>query len=169
MGVLDEPAIVFLSFLRSCKGRADEPAKAASEQDVVYTKAGTDELKLDVARPAGKEGLFPAVLLIHGGAWRAGNKSDVRPIAGEFTKRGYVAVAPAVSVLPQGSVSRAGSRCEGGRALDQDQREEVSGRPRSHRGDRLFGGGAPGPHAGPDGPERWTRRGRVRRVRRTAG
>jgi acetyl esterase/lipase len=85
----------------SANGRADEPAKASSEQDVVYTKAGTDELRLDVSRPAGKDGMFPAVLLIHGGAWRAGNKSDMRAISGEFTKRGYVAVAPQYRFCPK--------------------------------------------------------------------
>ncbi len=80
---------------------ADEPAKAAGEQDVVYAKAGALDLKLDVSRPAAKEGLFPAVVVIHGGAWRQGNKADVRAIAGEFTKRGYVAVAPQYRFCPK--------------------------------------------------------------------
>jgi acetyl esterase/lipase len=80
---------------------ADEPAKAAGEQNIVYTKGGTVELKLDVSRPEGKGGLFPAVVLIHGGAWRAGNKSDVRGIASEFTKRGYVVVAPQYRFCPK--------------------------------------------------------------------
>ncbi len=82
-------------------GTADEPATPASERDVVYTKAGPDELKLDVSRPAGNDGVFPAVLVIHGGAWRAGNKSDVGPIMAEFTKRGYVAVSPQYRFCPK--------------------------------------------------------------------
>jgi acetyl esterase/lipase len=93
-------AIGFLWFTALAYG-GDEPAKASSEQDVVYTKAGADELKLDIARPAGKDGVFPAVLVIHGGAWRAGNKSDVRPIMAEFTKRGYVAVSPQYRFCPK--------------------------------------------------------------------
>jgi acetyl esterase/lipase len=92
--------IVFLWFL-SVACPADEPAKTANEQDVIYTKAGTDELKLDVSRPPGKDGLYPAVIVIHGGAWRQGNKADVRAIAGEFTKRGYVAVAPQYRFCPK--------------------------------------------------------------------
>jgi acetyl esterase/lipase len=80
---------------------ADEPAKALSEQDVVYAKAGADELKLDIARPSAKEGVFPAVLVIHGGAWRQGDKSNVRPILGEFTKHGYVAVSPQYRFCPK--------------------------------------------------------------------
>ena len=55
-------------------------SRSATEQDIVYTKAGAAELKLDLARPAEGDGPFPAVLVIHGGAWRQGNKADVRPI-----------------------------------------------------------------------------------------
>jgi acetyl esterase/lipase len=80
---------------------ADEPAKAAALNDIVYTKAGGAELKLDVARPAAKEGMFPCVVVIHGGAWRAGSKNDMRGIAGEFAKRGYVAVAPQYRFCPK--------------------------------------------------------------------
>ena len=93
-------SIGFLWFL-SVACPAEEPAKTANEQDIVYSKAGTDELKLDVSRPPGKDGLFPAVLVIHGGAWRQGNKADVRAIAGAFTKRGYVAVAPQYRFCPK--------------------------------------------------------------------
>jgi acetyl esterase/lipase len=79
---------------------ADEP-KAATERDIVYAKAGATELKLDVARPAQGEGPFPAVLVIHGGAWRAGTKSDVGAVAAEFVAHGYVAVAPAYRLCPK--------------------------------------------------------------------
>jgi acetyl esterase/lipase len=92
---------IVLVALAAATCAADEPAKAASELNIVYTKAGTDELKLDVSRPDGKDGLFPAVVLIHGGAWRAGNKSDVRGISSEFTKRGYVVVAPQYRFCPK--------------------------------------------------------------------
>jgi acetyl esterase/lipase len=80
---------------------ADEPAKAVFEQDVMYAKAGIDELKLDIARPPGKDGVFPAVLVIHGGAWRAGNKSSVRQAMEHLTKRGYVAVSPQYRFCPK--------------------------------------------------------------------
>jgi acetyl esterase/lipase len=90
--------IVWLSAV-ACRG--DEPAKAVVEQDVVYKTAGSEELKLDIARPAGKEGLFPAVLVIHGGAWTAGNKSSVRPVMGDLAKRGYVAVSPQYRFCPK--------------------------------------------------------------------
>src|SRR5262249_9434887 len=57
---------------------AADPPKVATENDIVYTKANGSELKLDIARPAEGEGPFPVVFVIHGGAWRAGNKNDNR-------------------------------------------------------------------------------------------
>jgi acetyl esterase/lipase len=79
---------------------ADEP-KAGAIQEIVYTKVGSTELKLDLLSPASGEGPFPAILIIHGGAWRAGNKTDVRPIMPEFVKHGYVAVSPQYRFCPK--------------------------------------------------------------------
>jgi acetyl esterase/lipase len=89
----------------------DEPPKTAQakaakpgmtlEQDIVYAKAGSAELKLDLARPAESASLAPVVMVIHGGAWRQGNKSDVRQISSEFARRGYVAAAPQYRFCPQ--------------------------------------------------------------------
>jgi len=79
---------------------ADGP-KAAAVQEIVYTKAGSSELKLDLMSPAEGAGPFPAVLVIHGGAWRAGNKSDVRPIMPDFVRHGYVAISPQYRFCPK--------------------------------------------------------------------
>ena len=81
---------------------ADPPSsKVTTENDVVYSKVGDNELKLDIARPAEGDGPFPAVFVIHGGAWRQGNKSDTRPALAEFAKRGYVAVSPQYRFCPK--------------------------------------------------------------------
>jgi len=77
-----------------------EPTKTTTEQDIVYTKAGSTELKLDMARPAEGDGPFPVVVVIHGGAWRGGNKADVRPVFPQFVGRGYVAVSPEYRLCP---------------------------------------------------------------------
>jgi acetyl esterase/lipase len=84
----------------SVSARGAEPPKTTTEQDIVYKKAGSTELKLDLARPAEGDGPFPAMLVIHGGAWRAGSKADMRPILPQFTGRGYVAVAPQYRLCP---------------------------------------------------------------------
>ena len=65
-------------------------------KDVVYSTAGDQKLKLDVFFPAGhepgKSAARPAVLCIHGGAWRAGSKADMAPFAQAFTEKGLVSV-----------------------------------------------------------------------------
>jgi acetyl esterase/lipase len=103
------PAILFaaivafmVNFGRSPSDAAEDPkAAAGSVQEIVYTKAGTTELKLDLMSPTTGDGPFPAVLVIHGGAWRAGNKADVRPIMPEFVRHGYVAISPQYRFCPK--------------------------------------------------------------------
>jgi acetyl esterase/lipase len=93
---------IMATFGPSPIGAAEEPKAAAdSLQEIVYAKAGTTELKLDLMSPATAEGPFPAVLVIHGGAWRAGNKADVRPIMPEFVRHGYVAISPQYRFCPK--------------------------------------------------------------------
>jgi acetyl esterase/lipase len=77
------------------------PPNLTIDQDLAYSKLGSRELKLDIARPAEGDGPFPAVLVIHGGAWRQGNKADVRPILPQFVEHGYVAVSPEYRFCPQ--------------------------------------------------------------------
>src|SRR5690242_16329441 len=80
-----------LTFAALCtSARAADEAKVETSDDLVYTKVGDRELKLDLARPGEGDGPFPAVVVIHGGAWRQGNKADVRPILAEFARRRYV-------------------------------------------------------------------------------
>jgi acetyl esterase/lipase len=80
---------------------AADPPKITTDNDVVYAKPNGSELKLDIARPAEGEGPFPVIFVIHGGAWRAGNKSDMRPALAEFARHGYVAVSPQYRFCPK--------------------------------------------------------------------
>jgi acetyl esterase/lipase len=77
------------------------PPKVTIDNDLVYTKVGTTELKLDMARPAEGDGPFPAVLVIHGGGWRGGDKAGNRPALAEFARRGYVAISPQYRFCPK--------------------------------------------------------------------
>jgi acetyl esterase/lipase len=81
--------------------RGDEPPKVTAENDLVYTKVGETELKLDMARPAEGDGPFPAVLVIHGGGWRGGSKDQMRGALLDFARRGYVAVSPQYRFCPK--------------------------------------------------------------------
>ncbi|HEX4607505.1 MAG TPA: alpha/beta hydrolase, partial [Urbifossiella sp.] len=93
-----------LALLAPTLALADDPPKPSPKMttanDLVYTKAGDDELKLDLARPEG-DGPFPAVLVIHGGGWSSGNKASNRGALAEFAKRGYVAVSPQYRFAPK--------------------------------------------------------------------
>ena len=68
--------------------------RVETANDLVYTKVGDTELKLDLARPADGAGPFPAVLVIHGGGWKGGDKKDSRPVLTQLAQRGYVAISP---------------------------------------------------------------------------
>jgi acetyl esterase/lipase len=85
----------------ACTSASADDKKVTTANDLVYTKVGDQELKLDLARPAEGDGPFPGVLVIHGGAWRAGNKADMRPLLGEFAKRGYIAISPQYRFCPK--------------------------------------------------------------------
>lgn len=67
-------------------------AEVTWEENVVYGKGGSDDLKLDLARPSEGEGPFPVLVLIHGGGWSGGNRAGFKPWAEQAAKRGYVAV-----------------------------------------------------------------------------
>lgn len=64
---------------------------AATYTDVAYASASASQ-KLDIYVPAGI-GPFPAVVLIHGGAFMMGDKSGEATNAAALTARGYVAVS----------------------------------------------------------------------------
>jgi acetyl esterase/lipase len=95
-----------LALLAPLAAVADDPkptavAKVAVANDLVYTKAGDIELRLDLARPEEGDGPFPGVLVIHGGGWRGGNKAQNRGALAEFAKRGYVAISPQYRFCPK--------------------------------------------------------------------
>lgn len=69
------------------------------EKDLVYGKAGTEELRLDLAIPEGN-GPFPAVICIHGGGWRAGQRSDLARTIEVFAGRGFVAASVGYRLAP---------------------------------------------------------------------
>src|SRR5215213_6757666 len=70
----------------------------AAEQTVdvlrnqVFAERDSGPLAADVYRPHG-EGPFPAMLVVHGGAWRMGARADFAAIAHSLAEHGYTAVA----------------------------------------------------------------------------
>jgi alpha-N-arabinofuranosidase len=68
---------------------ADVPAEVIASTGIVYQRYGSRKMRLDLFQPGGK-GPFPAVVLVHGGAWITGNHAMENPFAIELARRGYV-------------------------------------------------------------------------------
>jgi acetyl esterase/lipase len=77
------------------------PAGVAFEQDIAYGTGGTESLKLNLAQPEKRNGKLPCVVMIHGGAWRAGNRSVHNSQTWEFAQHGYVCVTISYRFCPQ--------------------------------------------------------------------
>jgi acetyl esterase/lipase len=80
--------------------RANE-AGLEIREDVEYGNAGGVSLKLDLARPESRDGKLPALVLIHGGGWQAGNKRMLRPIMTDFARAGYIAMTVGYRLAPK--------------------------------------------------------------------
>jgi acetyl esterase/lipase len=66
-------------------------AEIEERKDVVYGDAGNRPLKLDVYRPAQRNGA--AVLVVHGGGWSRGSKDQLAPACRLLAEQGFVALA----------------------------------------------------------------------------
>jgi len=73
------------------------PQGVTQYRDIVYltlkdTPFGKRDLHLDIFKPE-KKGLYPAVIMVHGGGWRSGNKNMQVPMAQMIAQQGFVTVA----------------------------------------------------------------------------
>jgi acetyl esterase/lipase len=71
------------------------------ENDVVFGKGGSTELKLDLAMPKDGDGSFPAIVCIHGGGWVSGDRKQLRQTIEALARRGYVAISPDYRLAPR--------------------------------------------------------------------
>ncbi|SNR30960.1 alpha/beta hydrolase [Hymenobacter mucosus] len=74
--------------------RPPVPATITIHPNLTYCTRGSHTLQLDVFSPrrAKRRQQFPAVVLVHGGGWRSGDRSQHVPFAQQLAARGYVAV-----------------------------------------------------------------------------
>ncbi len=70
-------------------------------EDVVYGKGGDVELHLDLAKPRDSTEPRPCVLVIHGGAWRGGDKRMHAEQVLDLAQRGYVAATIQYRLCPK--------------------------------------------------------------------
>ena len=78
-------------------GASEEPVV---EKGIVYASLDGGDLQLDFVRPAG-EGPFPLLVLIHGGGWRLGSKTEYAQGQLGFAKIGFATAAVQYRFAPQ--------------------------------------------------------------------
>lgn len=78
------------------------PEGVKSKENVVYCAYGNRQLRGDVFYPAkkAKKGA-PAVVMIFGGGWRSGDKSQNVPMAQQLAAKGYVAITIEYRLSPE--------------------------------------------------------------------
>jgi acetyl esterase/lipase len=70
------------------------------EKDIEYSNPDNQHLQVDMARPDG-EGPFPAVICIHGGGFRAGDRQSYDGLIKKLAKNGYVAITVTYRLAPK--------------------------------------------------------------------
>jgi len=58
--------------------------------DIEYGIGGERKLQLDLYLPKGRKKATPAIIFIHGGAWKSGKRSDMKFYCVKFAEKGYV-------------------------------------------------------------------------------
>ena len=79
--------------LRARTGAGQASAPVVTRTDVIYGRVEGSALLANLAYPDGP-GLRPALLSVHGGRWRAGNRTDASSIkVGQWAEFGFVAMS----------------------------------------------------------------------------
>jgi hypothetical protein len=72
-----------------------------TREGVVFGAGGGRDLRCDVYAPAGLAAPAPALLLVHGGGWRGGERGMMRGYAERLVARGFVCVASEYRLTPE--------------------------------------------------------------------
>ncbi len=78
--------------IQTAKAQAQAPATSATPsitRNIPYATDPTGTYLADLYTPAGP-GPFPAIVLIHGGSWRSGRKTELRKLAADLAAKGYL-------------------------------------------------------------------------------
>jgi acetyl esterase/lipase len=98
--ILRMAALVGLFLVPGLVSAQERKADIRLEPDLVYGKGGDVDLKLDLAMPKEGNGPFPAIVCVHGGGWKAGNRKDMEKTIQTMAARGYVAVTVSYRLAP---------------------------------------------------------------------
>ena len=77
------------------------PYEVEFKTDVVYGKAGEEELQLNLATPKGLTASTPGLLFIHGGGWAHGDKKTYDALIKNAAAQGYAAATINYRLAPK--------------------------------------------------------------------
>ena len=100
--IASRACLVSVTWLLVCVAAPAAEVKHAYTHDrgVTYSSPGGQRLKAEVYAPKGA-GPFPGVLVVHGGAWRLGNRFHLAFAAERLAERGYTAVSIDYRLAPK--------------------------------------------------------------------
>lgn len=78
----------------------DEKSSYRVAEEIVYSNVGDEKLLLDAYVPSA-EGKFPIALIIHGGAWRRGNRKQLSGYAHGLAAKGFCCFAIDYRLAPE--------------------------------------------------------------------
>ncbi len=123
---------------------------------ITYREIDGESLNCDVYVPTGP-GPYPAVLAIHGGAWRHGSKITMTRHAWKLAQAGYVVVAINYRHAPKHPFPAQVHDCKHAVRWMRANAKQYKIDPRANCGLWLFCRRSPGRHAGHDGCPRQSR------------
>ncbi len=91
------PVLLFCSPISA----QDKKPKVELKKNIVYGKGGKVDLQLDLAQPKIGKGPFPAVICVHGGGWKAGNRQSLTKLIGLLAEKGFVGVTVTYRLTPK--------------------------------------------------------------------
>jgi len=95
-------AISVLTLLTCCSATAQITSDRQIEKGIIYRKTTEgEELKLDLCRPTSGKGPFPLIILLHGGGWRAGDRSEFYSGMPGMAKLGWECAAIQYRLAPK--------------------------------------------------------------------
>ena len=76
------------------------PPASPAPVTVTYKTVGSTELQMDVYSPSGEAKNLPGVIVIHGGAWVGGNRTQMAQLCQQIAKEGMVAATVSYRLAP---------------------------------------------------------------------
>lgn len=76
------------------------PDNVTFEKGIEFSNPDNQHLQVDLARPKEGKGPYPAVVCIHGGGFRAGNRESYDKLCLTLAQRGYVAITVTYRLAP---------------------------------------------------------------------